>query len=102
MRTTAMLIMAAALAVAAAAQPRAQGPMACGQRANVIETLQKKFGEARRAIGFDGRGGVTEIWVSDGTGTFTVLLTSPSGVTCLMSSGTRFETIAPETPSERS
>ncbi|MEX0282538.1 MAG: hypothetical protein AB3N13_15250 [Arenibacterium sp.] len=65
----------------------------CGPRDNVMTHLSNNYGETRRSIGLDARGGLLEIFASDASGSWTVTLTSPAGVTCLIASGQSFETL---------
>lgn len=99
-RTTSKLpilasILAALLTSAPAAQaqiaPSSSQQMICGNRAQIVGRLGQKYGETRRSIGLTGRRGVVELFASDETGSWTILLTNPQGVTCLMAAGEAFE-----------
>ncbi|MGF1660755.1 MAG: hypothetical protein ACFCUS_15140 [Rubrimonas sp.] len=87
---TARLAIAAALSLgaAAAASPpaSAQQPI-CGDRASLVTQLQKKYGEARRAMGLQGESTLIEVFASSDTGTWTILFTRPDGVTCAVAAG---------------
>lgn len=87
--------LAALLAGAPAAQaqiaPVSSQQMICGNRAEIVGRLGQKYGETRRSIGLTGRRGVVELFASDETGSWTILLTNPQGVTCLMAAGEAFE-----------
>jgi len=65
----------------------------CAQRDHVVERLQSKFSE-QLAVGGLQRAmdtvSVLEIWASDETGTYTVLLTNPNGISCILAAGTDF------------
>ncbi|MEX0281588.1 MAG: hypothetical protein AB3N13_10435 [Arenibacterium sp.] len=74
---------------AASAEPNRN----CGPRDSVLTHLSNGYGETRRSIGLDARGGLLEIFASDESGSWTVTLTSPAGVTCLIASGQSFETL---------
>ena len=65
--------------------------MLCGNRAEIVSQLGQKYGETRRSMGLTGRRGVVELFASAETGSWTILLTSPQGVTCLMAAGEAFE-----------
>ncbi|MEI4472483.1 hypothetical protein V8J39_14435 [Frigidibacter sp. MR17.24] len=60
----------------------------CAQRASVVDRLEKTYGETRRGIGLAGDAkGVIEVFASDETGTWTITMTLPSGLACLLASG---------------
>ncbi len=81
--TTSVLI----LGMAAAGTPDAQAQMACGTRDSVVEKLGEKYGEVRRGGGLAGPTAIFEIWASEATGTWTILKTTPNGLTCVMAVG---------------
>ena len=66
----------------------AQAQIACGTRDSVIETIKGKYGEVWRGAGLSGPTAIFEIWASDAwPGTWTILLTTPNGLTCVMAEG---------------
>jgi hypothetical protein len=81
------LIIPILLAGAAEAQGQAQ----CGPRAAVIKSLGEKYSETRRAIGISANNMAMEVWAAEETGTWTITVTTPHGVTCLVASGQGFE-----------
>jgi hypothetical protein len=81
--TTSALI----LGMAAAAPPVAQAQMACGVRDSVVANLGEKYGEVRRGAGLTGETAIFEVWASETTGTWTILKTTPNGVSCVMAVG---------------
>jgi hypothetical protein len=78
---------------AQAQQVHAETGRNCGPRDTVLTHLSNGYGETRRSIGLDARGGLLEIFASDESGSWTVTLTTPGGVTCLIASGQSFETL---------
>ncbi|AVW92075.1 hypothetical protein [Celeribacter baekdonensis] len=66
----------------------------CGQRDQVLERLGTQYGESRQSIGLAPNNGVVELFASTETGTWTLLMTHPNGVSCLIASGQAFETTA--------
>ncbi|MDH3666600.1 MAG: hypothetical protein OEN23_06685 [Paracoccaceae bacterium] len=70
--------------------------MLCGNRTDIVSQLGEKYGERRRSLGVTGRRGVLEIFVSDETGSWTILLTNAQGTTCLMAAGEAYETVPTE------
>ena len=65
----------------------------CGPRAKVVETLAQKYKESRQSIGLATKGRVMEVYASDETGSWTIVVTMPNGMTCLVASGQSFEDV---------
>jgi len=72
----------------------------CGPRDTVLNHLSKKYGETRQSIGLDARGGLVEVFASDQSGSWTITVTTPAGVTCLIASGQSFETLDTTVPAK--
>ncbi len=75
------------LGMAAVGPPDAQAQMACGTRDSVVAKLGENYGEVRRGGGLAGPTALFEIWASEATGTWTILKTTPNGLTCVMAVG---------------
>ena len=90
--TTSALI----LGMAAAGPPAAQAQMACGERDSVVAKLGDKYGEVRRGGGLASPTAIIEIWASEATGTWTILKTTPNGLTCIMAVGDAWQDDAGE------
>lgn len=84
---------AAAVAVIGVLWPgaEAEAQMRCGKRDVVIGHLQKKYGETQRSVGLQEGRGMVEIYANDDSGSWTILLTTPNGVSCLMAAGEAYE-----------
>lgn len=80
-----ILLGTAAMPTAAAAQT------VCGKRDEIITQLEKKYGETRRSVGVQQGRGVVEVYASAETGSWTILVTDPRGMSCLMAAGEAFE-----------
>lgn len=65
----------------------------CGEREKVTTALADKYGETRRAIGLARNNTIMEIYASNKTGTWTILVTLPNGKSCLIASGSSFEAL---------
>ncbi len=65
----------------------AAAQMACGERAGVVAKLDAKYGETQRGRGLAGPGAIVELWASCQSGTWTILRTVPTGITCVLFSG---------------
>ncbi len=82
-----MKFLAAALAVAIYASPVSAG-IVCGSRDILLFNLDRKYGEIRRGSGWTSGKEIFEMWVSTRPPyTWTLLKTSPSGISCIMASG---------------
>ncbi len=63
----------------------------CAQRDQVVLRLQEDFAEQLTAGGLYNdteNTSVVEVWSSPETGTFTVMLTTPDGFSCIVATGT--------------
>lgn len=74
---------------AATAPPPADAQMLCAPRERLVERLSADYSERQRGIGVRGPAAVYELWASDG-GSWTLLLTRPNGVSCLVADGTHW------------
>ncbi len=83
-----IFIMAAIIIAAMRFASAAQAQTACGTRDSIVKKLDEKYGETRRGGGLAGPKGIVEIWASEETGTWTILKTTPNGLTCVMAVGT--------------
>ncbi|HEX9791331.1 MAG TPA: hypothetical protein VGA60_11760 [Kiloniellales bacterium] len=68
-------------ASAAMAQPQ------CNERAHVLELLAKKYKEAPIAAGVTNSGGLVEVLSDEKGGTWTIIVTTPQGMSCLVAAG---------------
>ena len=91
--TAAIIFGAAALAPPALAQ----GPATCLERAKLTEVLQGTYHEIPRGAGLLSPVQMFEIWTSPATGSFTVLITRPDGVACIIAAGRLWQD-APQPP----
>ena len=65
----------------------------CGPRNGLITKLEKMYDESRAGIGVLGDSAVFEIWTSTKTGSWTMLVTRPDGVACIMAAGRDWQTL---------
>ncbi len=89
-----------AMLVAFALGGPAVAQQACGTHASMIAQLDLRYGETRHGIGLSGPQSAFEVWVSDETGTWTILKVYPSGQACLMASGEGWKTDPPVVPGD--
>ena len=99
-RTVFKMTMGLGLMVLAAEQVSAQGNRNCAQRPMVLERLAEGYGETRRSIGLGANNAIVEVFASSETGTWSITVTLPTGVTCLVASGESFETLAETLPAQ--
>lgn len=67
----------------------------CDQRDTVVEVLGREYGEVIIARALS-NGRMLEVLVNPETLTYTVIKTSPSGISCTMDAGTSWISIEPE------
>ena len=89
------MVIAAMAAMSAAFVPASAQVGACGDGAGLIGHLEKEWGEDIAALALEDRGGLVQILTNPETGTWSLLVTQPSGLTCLMMSGQAWEAIEP-------
>ena len=88
-----MLLGAAALALSTAAQAQTQvnrPQQQCNSRDAVLKLLSNKYGETPVAYGVTNSGGLIEVLKSVPNAdddTWTIIITTPQGVSCLMAAG---------------
>ena len=71
----------------------------CADRKQIVERLQSRFSEQLTVGGLQrakNAMSVMEIWSSQETGTYTVLLTDPDGTSCIVAAGTDFFEATPK------
>ena len=64
----------------------------CGERAKFIETLAKQHQEQPTSIGMTSNGQIIEVLTS-AKGSWSIIITSPQGKTCLVATGEAWETV---------
>ena len=74
----------------------------CAARDKVVKTLADRYGETRQSVGLAPNSAMMEVYASSETGTWTIVVTMPNGLTCLVASGENFELVAeaPKKPGE--
>lgn len=68
----------------------------CATRTVVLERLVNGYGETRQSVGVASNDTIVEIFASMETGTWTILVTTASGLTCFVASGQNFEHVPEE------
>ncbi len=66
--------------------PASAQTVSCAERAKVVAKLTL-LGEVQSGMGLSNKGQVFEIWTSEDTGTWTIVLSHSTGLSCIMSYG---------------
>lgn len=86
-RVSTQIIFAVAFATCLLFATAAQATPQCGQRSQIIGYLAKTYQEAPVGIGVTGKGALVELLTDKNSKTWSILITYPNGVTCLIASG---------------
>ena len=78
-------------------QPGHASPQ-CDMRENVLALLADRYGEQPVVMGVAGQAAVMEVFANDSTGTWSLTMTMPDGMTCLMASGTDYAAMRGQLP----
>lgn len=85
-------------AVAALIPVGAMAQQNCAPRDAVVERLNERYSETRQSIGLGANNAVVETWASLESGSWTITVTMPNGMTCLVASGQGFELVDEDLP----
>ncbi|MGB1234350.1 MAG: hypothetical protein ACPG5U_01295 [Planktomarina sp.] len=66
----------------------------CANRDVLLSAISTKYGETRRSIALGQNNSVIEVFASNDTGTWTITVTTPAGMMCMVASGQAYEQIA--------
>lgn len=61
----------------------------CAPHDAVVARLAERYGETRQSIGLTDTGAVLEVFAAE-TGTWTIIVTGPDGLSCLVAAGRSF------------
>ena len=81
----------AALAACLAMPAHAQ---TCGERSTLIANLFDRFGETRQSIALDRQNQAVEVFANHESGTWTITVTRPDGVMCMVAEGEAYQAIS--------
>lgn len=79
------------LNIAVVESETAQAEPQCNTRDSVIQQLADKYKESRVALGVTHNGGLIEILSTDTGKTWSIIITSPQGMSCLVAAGEGFK-----------
>ena len=74
------------------ATPASSAENVCGKRDDIVLRLENGYQEFNSAMGMSTNGGLVELYTSD-KGTWTLMLTQPDGVSCLIAAGENWESL---------
>ena len=86
------LALSTCLLLATTSSVAAQQPL-CTERSEVVNQLSSQYSEAPVAMGIANNGGVVEILSSQSGTSWTIILTMPNGVTCMIAAGENWESL---------
>ena len=78
-----------------AAPAAAQAQMACGERSALLRRLGQAWAEAPVARGLASTGNMIELLASADGSSWTLLVTGPTGIACVVASGEAWQAIPP-------
>jgi hypothetical protein len=84
------------LSLATTASAQNTVPAACADRGQALNHLSVKYAEAPVAMGLASNGGVVEVLSSTAGESWSILITMPNGMTCLIASGENWEKLKPQ------
>lgn len=79
------------LALLSSLPAQAQAQNLCTNRSEVLGHLANKYSEAPVALGLASNGGVIEVLASHSGNTWTIIITMPSGISCMLAAGENWE-----------
>ena len=87
-----------ATVLALTALPASAQNRMCAPRDTIIERLASGWGESRQSMALAADNTVVEVFASQTTGTWTITVTQPGGLTCLVASGEAYQYLAEPLP----
>ncbi len=89
------LLMLAAFGAAFFMLSAARAEPQCNTRESVLRQLADKYGEAPVALGVTHSGGLIEVIATPGGKTWSIIITSPQGRSCLVAAGEGWRRLEP-------
>lgn len=68
---------------------------ACTDRDTAVSHLASKYSEKTIALGLASNGGVIELLTNDAGSTWSIIVTTPDGLSCMVATGEHWEPIQP-------
>ena len=76
--------------------PAGAAPAFCAERTQIAERLTTAYAEHLTSGGLQSSKGLIEVWTAADGATWTILMTRPDGISCVMATGTNWATHKPE------
>jgi len=92
MKTMIPVLSALLIGLSALSAPANAQQTICGERGDVASKLMERYKEAPTSMGLANSGSMVEIFSSD-DGTFTIVMTHPNGMSCLVAAGEGWEKV---------
>ena len=89
-----VFVTAFAVAMIATAVSEASAQLACGKRDEVLQHLSDKYQEAPVSLGLSSNGGILEVLTAPTGSSWTILITMPNGVSCMVAAGENWQTVS--------
>lgn len=91
LKPTLPAIVAAGLILSCGVQPAVAQSQYCAPRDRIVTELTKKHGESRQSVGLQRNSQVMETWANPSTGSWTIIVSLPTGLSCLVAAGEAFQ-----------
>ena len=75
--------------------------VACSSRLDVVDKLDRSYAEKPVSMGLASNGSVVEVFASQ-IGTFSIVITRPDGLACIVSAGEGWENLPPKEADQKS
>lgn len=79
------------VAFLAACQPAYSQGRVCAERGKMVYELEKNHGETRQSVGLQRNAGVIETFANLDTGNWSIIVSLPTGISCLVAAGEAFQ-----------
>lgn len=70
----------------------------CAPHDAIVARLAAGYSETRQMMAINGANGLLEVFASSETGTWTITLTKPGGMTCIVAAGEHYQYVAEALP----
>ena len=94
-RTTAFALLTT---IASCAMAPAFAQSACLPHGKLVELLDVRYSEQRVAIGLESNGRLFEVFATDDGSTWTLIITTPDGASCVVGAGIAWQVDVPVPP----